>query len=375
MFQNVAVIGTGNVGGSVVRQVFNKGDNDSTANANPTRIVGLAYKKHDKIHAFRSTQGIDRDWASGFCEGKYPGHVVSSLDEFREAFAGFGEKVIYVDTTADENMLDFHKSVILESDREDGIVAANKKPLVVCDMPTFDALTEMPTRYGYRCSVMAGAHAVELLRALRDLNDPPLSIEGCFSGTLGYITTELHKGRNFSDIVTEARALRYTEPHPRDDLSGADVARKLLILARTAGFNVNYGDIKLDPFVASSYLSQDNPDEFISSLRGLDEEFARRVVAAEQRGCVLKYVASLKRSDGHVDLSVGLREVPKASRLGSLSGPGNEINIVTETYPADKLFYVGAPGAGPEVTAQNIRWDILDQLPSRKLRSYRHVQV
>jgi homoserine dehydrogenase len=372
MIQNVFVVGTGNVGGTVVRQIFDKGDTDASKHKNPTRIVGLAHMTRGGLRSIHEAAGIDRATAIKFCEGGIRGDAYGSLGDVRSDMRSFPEKLVYADiTAARESALDFHLGIMADGSRNDGVVTANKNPLVLCSTDAFDYLTRDVDRYGYRCSVMAGAEAVAMMRDLRDVNDPPFLVEGCFSGTLGFLATGLQEGGKLSKVVTEARKRGYTEPHPRDDLSGADVAKKLLILARTAGFELNYGDIEIEPFIDRCYLKEDDPDEFMRSLPELDAVFAKKSRAAEKRGNTLRYVASFDRRNGKPVMKVGLREVPLDSPLGMLHGTGNKITIVTGNYTENKPYIVEAPGAGPEVTAQNVRRDLLAQLNGRRMRPYK----
>src|SRR3989344_9096498 len=110
---------------------------------------------------------------------------------------------------------------------------------------------------------MAGSDAVPFLLDLRDLNETLYGIEGCFSGTLGYITSELDKGRKFSEILNETDSRGYTEPDPRDDLRGFDVARKIIVLARSAGHEVGIKNIKPQPFIPEEYLKNESIDDFL----------------------------------------------------------------------------------------------------------------
>jgi len=332
MIQDVFIIGaTGKVGKTLVSQIFEKGDTDKRKHKNPTRIIGLASSK-SFIH---SKHGLSEDICKSFSKKESEGSSYGSPDDLLGI--QFDDNVVFVDATANrEEMKDFHLKVIEETPH--GIVTANKNPIAHCDMDTFNKLIRNVGRYGFRCSVMAGAEAVNKVRDLKDLGDEVLSIEGCFSGTLGYISTELEKGREFNEIVEEARKLGYTEPNPQDDLSGEDVARKILILGRTAGFKLNYDDINLSPFVPFNV----------------------------REGNVLRYVASINnRKHGEISVNVGLKEVPKDSSLGSLKGTSNKIIIITETYGPDSPYIVEAPGAGLEITAQNIRRDLLEQLKER----------
>ena len=260
-------------------------------------------------------------------------------------------------------MIQFHLRVIEETPH--GIVTANKNPVALSDYDTFQRLTQDSRRYGYRCSVMAGAEAVTFVRDGRDLNDPLYVVEGCFSGTNGYITSGLEDdGRTLSSVVKEAYDKGYTEPHPRDDLNGLDVARKLVVIARSAGLPVALKDVVVTPLIPEEYLLEDDVGRFLGNLAKLDEGFRERMVNARSNGSVLRYVTRIDARSENPILEVSLQEVPRDSPLGGLEGAMNKIVLTTEAYP--KGYVVEAPGAGLEVTALNIRRDLLDLLPERR---------
>ena len=158
---------------------------------------------------------------------------------------------------------------------------------------------------------MAGADAVHFIRDQKRLGEIPAGIIGCFSGTLGYVTSELEKGRNFSEIIREAKERGYTEPNPTVDLSGKDVAYKILILARTAGFDVSVGDIKLSPFIPLDNIPCDNVDLLLEGLKTMDEKLKNDMNSAKANGKTLRYIARTATKKGVLTISVGLENVDK----------------------------------------------------------------
>lgn len=138
----------------------------------------------------------------------------------------------------------------------------------------------------------------------------------------------------------------------------------MLILARTVGYNINYEDIDLSPFIPKEYLEED-PKIFLDRLKELDSYFAQKVSNAIKRRNVLRYVARLNLLQGKASISVGLEEIPKDSPLGSTKNLMNKIIITSRTHGPDAPYIVESPGAGREVTAQNIRRDMLDQISRR----------
>ena len=250
---------------------------------------------------------------------------------------------ILVDLTSEET------APLLQEALERGfhIVTANKKPLAVSQLE-YDRLFQTARERGlairYEATAGAGLPVLDTIAKLQEAGDRIDTIAGCFSGTLGFITTALEDGRRFSDAVEEARRRGYTEPDPRDDLSGADVARKALILARTLGRRVELEDIQLEPMV----------DHTVRNFADADADFARRVAHARKQRRVLRYVARI----GRRDIRVGLEAVPASSPMASLRGTANQVAIYSKRYKTNPLVVTG-PGAGADVTAAGVLNDIV----------------
>jgi homoserine dehydrogenase len=165
--------------------------------------------------------------------------------------------------------------------------------------------------------------------------------------------TQLEGGARYSEAVRRAFDLGYTEPDPRDDLSGTDVARKALILARTLGRRGEMKEIALEPLFPPE-LSDGDPQRFLAGLAAMDEIMAERLAAARRAREVLRYVARIE-NDG---IRVGVEAVPEASPLGRLQGTDNQVVVHTRRYRTNPLVVTG-PGAGAEVTAAGVLNDIL----------------
>lgn len=362
MIQKVFIIGaTGGVGKRVAEQIYYSGDQNPEEHENPTRVVGLASSK--KL-IFRE-RGISLNEAENFLKGK-KGEKYGSLDDLIKISdeAGFGESLVFVDVTnSGKEMYDFHRKVI--NDSEYKIVTANKKPLVMATTEEFQKLTRDVGRYGYRCSVMAGADVVSKLRDLRDLRDGVVTIEGCLSGTLGFVCGEIESGRKLSEAVKKAKEKGYTEPDPRDDLRGEDVARKLLILARSYGFDVDMKDIGLSPFVPKNILVGGTLKELYLNLKErADENYRGMFDKAREKSKRIRYVGRVEWSSGNViKMNVGNREIDQGNALFGTKGRVNKVAIRSETYT--EPYCIEAPGAGLNITAQNIRRDIAALLGNR----------
>lgn len=239
-----------------------------------------------------------------------------------------------------------------------GVVLSNKAPLAMpAENPTTAALWGATGPAGwlrYEATCGAGLPVMSTLRGLLDTGDEVLEIQGALSGTLGAIFSDVAAGQPFSAAVRSAKERGYTEPDPRDDLSGLDVARKALILARTIGRRADLADIQVESLVPESL--RDVPVEtFLERVGGLDAAMAERAAAAKAEGGSLKYVATVTPEG---PLAVGVRAIPATGVLGALQGPENVVSIRTRRYDTYPLG-VSGPGAGAAVTAAGMLADVL----------------
>jgi homoserine dehydrogenase len=230
-------------------------------------------------------------------------------------------------------------------------VTANKLPLTG-DQATFDRLASSP-RFRYESTVGSAVPVIETTRGLLRAADQVEVIRGALSGTLGFICTGLQDGQPFSALVQEAMRRGYTEPDPRVDLAGLDVARKALILARTIGWKIELGDIEVSSLVLPELAGLPLPD-FLARLPELDAGFATQVAAAASEGKVLRYIAELR--DGKA--AVGLQAVAAESALGHLRGNDNLVAFHTRYYPDEPLVLQGR-GAGVDAAAAGVHSDIV----------------
>ena len=209
-------------------------------------------------------------------------------------------------------------------------------------------------RFRYEATVGAGLPVISTLRDLLDTGDALIAIDGIFSGTLAWLFNKFDDSVPFSQLVREAHALGYTEPDPRDDLSGMDVARKLTILAREAGMPLSLQDVEVESLVPAALRDADR-DGFMAGLAAMDAPMLQRLQAARERGCVLRYVARLQ-NDGSA--RVALLELPNDHAFAHLRLTDNCVQFTTRRY-CDNPLIVQGPGAGPEVTAAGVFSDLL----------------
>jgi len=208
--------------------------------------------------------------------------------------------------------------------------------------------------YGDSATVGAGLPVLSTVRRLRGAGDRLLALEGVFSGSLSWLFNHYDGTRPFSALLAEARAWGYTEPDPRADLSGADVARKLLILARAAGFVLDEHEVEVAGLVPPE-LREIDADTFRARAYELDDALNSKLESARSHGKVLRYLAQL---DSRGNARVGLCEVDAAHPAARLTGCDNLFALTTTRYHAQPLVIQGA-GAGPEVTAQALLADVL----------------
>ena len=203
---------------------------------------------------------------------------------------------------------------------------------------------------------------IDTLRKLLEAGDDVVSIEGCPSGTFGFLFGELGRGERFSVAVRRAIEHGYAEPDPRIDLSGLDVARKALILARAIGFRGELEDVDVESLVPEAFNATTH-SVFLDRLHTLDDSWADRVAEARRGGKVLRYRAHVTATS----IVVGLAAVPATDRLGVLHGTDNQFTFTTSRYLTQPLVISG-PGAGPQVTAAGVYNDLLRLDRSRDRR-------
>ncbi|XP_031248280.1 uncharacterized protein LOC116106061 isoform X2 [Pistacia vera] len=334
------------------------------------RVVGICDSKSMVVSSDVLTRELNDNLISQVCRVKSNRSSLSTLTAFGECqvfmdselrgkfldIASLLSKVTglaFVDCSASSETVGVLAQVV---DLGCCIVLANKKPLT-STMEDYDKLVSHPRRIRHESTVGAGLPVIASLNRMILSGDPVHRIVGSLSGTLGYVMSEVEDGKPLSQVVKAAKSLGYTEPDPRDDLSGMDVARKALILARLLGRRINMGSIKIE----SLYPEEMGPNamsvkDFLSTgLPLLDKDIGERVRKASLYGNVLRYVCMIEGSR----VEVGIQELPKDSPLGRLRGSDNVLEIYSRCYGEQPLVIQGA-GAGNDTTAAGVLADILD---------------
>lgn len=355
----LTLLGFGQIGRELASQLTAQGNHLRQELGLDIKVIAVADRSGIRVeeHGFTNAalQKLARQKASG--TRLFDRDSPLTLAELQKTMASElwllpSHRPILVDLTSDET------APLLQEALEHGfhVVLANKKPLAVAQIE-FDRLMLTAKERGlalrYEATAGAGLPVLDTIAKLQDAGDRVETIAGAFSGTLGFIMTALEDGRRFSDAVREAWKNGYTEPDPRDDLSGTDVARKALILARTLGRRLELSDIALEPLFGPA-VDDAEPARFVEKLAALDGEFADRVARAKRDAKVLRYVARI----GKRAIRVGIEAVDHASPIGRLRGTDNTVVIHSKRYATNPLVVTG-PGAGAAVTAAGVLNDIV----------------
>jgi bifunctional aspartokinase / homoserine dehydrogenase 1 len=282
-----------------------------------------------------------------------PKGQAASTEEAVAHIAGYAlTRPVLVDLTADDTGPTLEQALTRGMD----LVLANKRPLAE-RRSVSDALWQTARARGRRilheATVGAGLPIIDTYHKLIESGDRVDRIEGLLSGTLGYVLSEVSSGVPFSQAVRSAMAKGYTEPDPREDLSGMDVARKALILARLLGYPGELRRSSVESLVPK-WARTLSLDEFLERLEELDPIWQRRAESAAEEGAVLRYLALVTPSK----IAVGVRSVSTSSPFAVIKGSDNQLVFTTGRYKSNPLVITG-PGAGAEVTAAGVLNDIL----------------
>jgi aspartokinase/homoserine dehydrogenase 1 len=345
---SIGLIGPGLVGGSLLEQIASQVERLARDFKLDLRIRAIAGSR-----SMRLAQGkIDlRRWRDEYKAGGDP----VDLDRFADhVHADHVPHAVIIDCSASAEVAKHYAHWLSEGIH---VVTPNKKANSAAYdeyQRIRDARRAAGSHYLYEATVGAGLPVVQTLRDLRETGDEIRRIEGMFSGTLAYLFNTWNGKQSFSSVVREAKSLGYTEPDPRDDLSGMDVARKLIILAREMGLRTELREVKVESLVPAE-LSGCGIDEFLDRLASFDDAMLERLHGANGRDHVLRYVGSV---DARGNAEVGLVELPRSHPFANIALTDNIVRFETARYDKNPLIVQG-PGAGPAVTAAGVFADLL----------------
>ncbi len=344
---NVFITGVGNVGERLVEQIKQQNKYLKDNLKINLRVAGLS---NSRTMIF-DEDGIDlNNWKDQLAQGEK-----ASLQGFFENTKALNlRNSIFVDVTANKDISDLYAQYLRESI---GIVACNK---IACssDFENYKLLKRLSLKYNapflFETNVGAGLPVIDTLINLMASGDKVSSIQAVLSGSLNFVFNNFNDSTKFYDVVKQAGAEGYTEPDPRIDLSGVDVARKILILARESGVKMNLEDIENTSFLSESGIKSDTVDDFYQTLITDEGHYQSLYASAKSNNCQLKYVA--KFDDGKA--SVSLQEIPEGHPFYNLEGSDNIVMFYTDRYPKQPMIIKGA-GAGADVTASGLFADII----------------
>jgi aspartokinase/homoserine dehydrogenase 1 len=344
---SIGLIGPGTVGRVLLAQIATQIERLRALNLD-LRVRGIATSKRMLLE--ETTIDLER-WSQRLAEAGEP----LDLEKFaNHVQADYIPHTVIVDCTASAEI---GKNYVAWLSRGIHVVTPNKKANSGT-LPYYRALQEAArasgTHYLYEATVGAGLPIIQTLRDLRQTGDEITRIEGIFSGTLAYLFNVFDGRESFSSIVRAAKAKGYTEPDPRDDLSGMDVARKLIILGREMGLTLELANVRVEGLVPAA-LEKCSADEFMARLPEFDSTMAAMLGDAQAKSQVLRYIG---RVDQDGTATVGLMRLDAKHAFANIALTDNVVRFATQRY-CDNPLIVQGPGAGPEVTAGGVFSDLL----------------
>ncbi len=344
---NVFITGVGNVGERLVEQIKQQKKYLKEHLQINLRVAGLS---NSRTMIFDESGIALKDWKHQLAIGEK-----ASLNGFFEKAKSLNlRNSIFVDVTANADVASLYANYLRESI---AIVACNK---IACSSAfnNYKELKRLSLKYNapflFETNVGAGLPIIDTLNNLVASGDKVTSIQAVLSGSLNFVFNNFNDSTKFYDVVKQAGVEGYTEPDPRIDLSGVDVARKILILARESGMEMNLEDIENIPFLSKSGLESGTVEEFYKTLIADEAHYQSLYASAKANNCQLKYVAKLDNGKA----SVSLQEIPEGHPFYNLEGSDNIVMFYTERYSQQPMIIKGA-GAGADVTASGLFADII----------------
>lgn len=346
---NLFLVGaTGLIGSTLLRQIREQREYLKSRKNLNIRLVGITNTRKMLI----DESGISlENWKEALLENGEIANIGSFVSDVQDLNLPYS---VFVDCTADKNIVQYYYSLLSASV---SIVTPNK----VANSGKYEqyfmlqkAAQKHGVKFLYETNVGAGLPIINTLQGLITSGDKIHKIEAVLSGTLAYIFNNFKSGDRFVEVVGEAKAKGYTEPDPRDDLSGQDVARKILILSRECGLKLEPDDVKIINLLNDACLQAKTVDEFFVELEKDNNRFEKLLAEAEAKDEVLRYIATL---DGE-KVTIELKTVGRKHPFFNLAGSENIVSFTTERYKYNPLVIKG-PGAGAEVTASGVFADIM----------------
>ncbi len=336
-------LGTGNIGQTLFRQLNAHTDYLQQNNGIQVKIVGVSNTRRMLFNS----DGISLDnWQNEL----HASHKQANLAEFVATMKGMNlPNCVFIDNTASPLPVEYYEEIF---NANISVVTCNKigNSASYKQYKTFrDAAQQHGVDFFYETNVGAGLPIIRTLKDLMNSGDRIAKIEAILSGTISFIFNNFKGDANFHDVVKLAQEKGYTEPDPRDDLRGTDFMRKILILARDAGYQMEASDVQIDSILPKACLEAATVDDFYAALKAEDAFFSKLKSDAEASGKVLRYIGKLEGGKAAITLQM----VDENHPFYTLSGSDNIISFTTDRY-CERPLVVKGPGAGAEVTAAGV---------------------
>ena len=349
---NIAIFGHGGVGGALINQILKSKDDIEKRKGINLNVFAIANSRK----LILNKNGVDENWQDDLKSTLQESSIESIIAYAKSHHL---ENLIAVDNTSSS---EFHSNYVPLVEAGFDLVSSNK----IANTISHDFYTNLRVQledhnkqYLYETTVGAGLPLIDTIKLLHESGENITRIRGVFSGTLSYLFNNFSiQDKPFSEIIQETIDKGFTEPDPREDFSGNDVARKLLILARELDLQNEFEDVEVQNLIPEAYQNI-SVESFLSQLNVLDDEF-QKIKENQEEGHVLRYVGDLSGdlSQDKGNLEVKLVSIPEDSTLGHVKGSDAIFEIFTESYGEQPIVIQGA-GAGAEVTARGVFGDIL----------------
>ncbi len=345
---NIYIVGIGLIGSTLIRQLEKQKQYLKVSHSLEINIVAVCNSKKMLFNEDGISPTRYKELLESKGEKMYSAGFVSKMKSLNLTHS------VFVDCTSNEDIVKHYADIL---DQSISVVTPNK----IANSGSYESYLKLRNtakkrnaKFLYETNVGAGLPVITTLSDLMNSGDRLIRIEAVLSGTLSFIFNNYKKGILFDEIVKEAQQKGYTEPDPRIDLSGKDVARKLLILARETGMKTEMKDISIEQILPAECLKAKNVKDFFVALRKCNSIFDERRQKAEKNSKVLRFIATLENEKA----SIKLVEVGASHPFYNLSGSDNIISFTTERYH-DRPLVVKGPGAGAEVTAAGVFAEII----------------
>ena len=345
---NVFIAGVGLIGGTLIDQIDKQNEKLIREHALKINIVGMTNSRR----MIFDEEGLVLD---GWNDALMSKGEKASINGFvNRMFELNLQNSVFVDCTSNADVVNVYEDVLTQS-------ISISTPNKLASSGDLELLKRLKTlavkndvKFWYETNVGAGLPVITTLNDLRNSGDKILKIEGVLSGTLSYIFNSFVKDTKFSDIVRQAQENGFTEPDPRDDLNGMDVARKILILSRESGLDLDLDEVTVENVLPKSCIEAASVDAFFDELEKSNDYFEKLRSEAENAGNALRFIAKMEGGKA----SVGLQSVDESNPFFSLDGSDNMISYTTDRY-LDRPLVIRGPGAGAEVTAAGVFAEII----------------